>query len=77
MVTLYYSPTTKEISTWQDRLERMAIQHEVILQQELLQPQLQDGDEFVQGTAAIDNYLEKLEVFVKSWYEDRCDKYEF
>ena len=77
MITLYYSPITKEITNWQDRLERMAIQHELVMQQELSQPQLQDGEDHVEGTAAIDMYLEKLEDFVKSWYEDRCDKYEF
>ncbi|MDO1450524.1 hypothetical protein Q0590_29885 [Rhodocytophaga aerolata] len=77
MVTLYYSPTTKQLTSWQDRLERMAIKHELVMQQDLSQPQLQYGEDHVQGTEAIEVYLDKLEDFVKSWYEDRCDKYEF
>jgi hypothetical protein len=77
MVTLHYPPMTDKIANWQDRLERMVIEHQLVPQEELTEPQLQYGEDFIQGTASIDAYLDKLEDLVKSWYECRCDKYEF
>ena len=77
MITLYYSSQTKEIPEWQNRLERMAIKHRLITKEEFADPQLQDGKECIKGAASIDAHLNKLEAFVQSWYEDRCDKYEF
>lgn len=77
MVTLYYPSTTQKIFVWQERLERMAIKHRLVQQQADSTPLLQYGEDQIQGTDAIDKYLDTLEELVKSWYEDRCDKYEF
>lgn len=77
MVKLYYPPSSQKINTWQDRLARMAMRHELIQRDELPQPYLRYGEEIVQGTDAIDTYLDELEELVKTWYECRCDKYEF
>jgi phage host-nuclease inhibitor protein Gam len=77
MLTLYYSSKTKEVAVWQDRLQRMTIKHRLIRKEELAEPQLLDGEDDIQGVASINIHLDKLEDFVKSWYEDRCDKYEF
>ena len=38
---------------------------------------LVDDKKIAEGKTAIDAYIDGLEQFVKSWYEDRCDKYEF
>lgn len=77
MVKLYHPPASEKINTWRDRLERMAIRHELIRQDDLSRPHLQHGEEIVQGADAIDTYLDELEALVKTWYECRCDKYEF
>jgi hypothetical protein len=76
MVTLYYSDADVKITTWQDRLAKMAIKHRLKRQEMGSEPHLQYGDDAARGAAAIDAYLDQLEVLVKSWYEDRCDKYE-
>ncbi len=76
MVRLYYSVADVKIAGWQDRLEKMAIKHALIPREEA-EPQLHYGDDVARGAAAIDAYLDGLEALVKSWYDDRCDKYEF
>ncbi len=77
MLLLQYPENTPEVTLWENRLATMALKYAFVLNPKLLEPQIQYDADFVQGTNAIDAYLDELEKFVKSWYEDRCDKYAF
>ncbi len=57
----------EKITNWQDRLERMVIQYQIIPEQELAEPQLRYEEDFIQGVDSIDAYLDMLEDLVKTW----------
>jgi hypothetical protein len=67
MVTLQYPPKIEKINIWQDRLEGMIIQYELIPEKELHEPQLRYEEDFIQGVDSIDAYLDMLEDLVKTW----------
>ncbi|RDC63793.1 hypothetical protein [Adhaeribacter pallidiroseus] len=77
MLLLQYPVNTPEVTMWENRLATMVITYALVLNPELQEPQIQYDADFVRGTNEINSYLDTLEDFLKSWYEDRCDKYEF
>ncbi|MCQ6957042.1 hypothetical protein [Mucilaginibacter aquariorum] len=77
MLTIYHHQDDKDVRAWKDRLDQLFVKYEFIEQENNEIPKLQDSDKQVNGKEAIDTYLDGLEQFVKGWYEDRCDKYDF
>ena len=76
MITIYY-PNGYDTTIWKERLDRTSLKYEFVLETHATQPRLVDGEEEADGIAAIEAYLENQEQFVKDWYEDRCDRYDF
>jgi hypothetical protein len=77
MITIFYPGTGHDITGWKERLDRTSLKYEFIIDDNTTVPRLADGDNRAEGIPAIESYLESQEQFVKDWYEDRCDKYEF
>lgn len=77
MITLFYEHANKDISTWTDRLDQLFLKYNLVEEPEAKFPRLIDNNKIAEGKTAIDDYIDGLEQFVKGWYEDRCDKYEF
>ena len=77
MITLTYPPETKEAATWEERIKTMSLPYLILKQNDLKELEIVDDEKHIQGVAAIENYLSNLEIFVNSWYEDRCDLYEY
>lgn len=77
MIKIYYSPGTTDVSAWKEKLEQIFADHEFIEQPNAIIPRLADDQKEITGVADIDAYLTTQLEFQESWYEDRCDKYEF
>ncbi|GAA4331560.1 hypothetical protein GCM10023149_37430 [Mucilaginibacter gynuensis] len=77
MITIFYPSNGLDITGWQERLDRASLTYELIIEENSTVPRLVDGDNVAEGIPAIEAYLESQEQFVKDWYDDRCDKYEF
>ena len=77
MITIFYEHGNKDISTWTDRLNQLFLKYNLVEEPEAEFARLVDDKKIAEGKTAIDAYIDGLEQFVKSWYEDRCDKYEF
>jgi hypothetical protein len=77
MVVIYYDKDNEEVNHLRERLEQMVVKHEFVKQEGLSQPKLMFGKDKIQGFSQVNNYLDELEIIIKSWYECRCDKYEF
>lgn len=77
MITLTYPPETKEAAGWEERIKTMSLPYLVREQANIQEPEIVDDGKHIQGIAAIENYLIDLETFVNSWYDDRCDLYEY
>jgi hypothetical protein len=77
MITLTYPPETKQAANWEERIKTMSLPYLILKQDDLQEPEIVDDGKHIQGVAAIENYLSNLEIFVVSWYEDRCDLYEY
>jgi len=77
MITIFHQHADKDIAAWKERLDQLFLKHEIIEDANLLLPRLVDDKKIAEGKPAIDAYIDGLEQFVKGWYEDRCDKYEF
>ncbi|MDT3402025.1 hypothetical protein [Mucilaginibacter terrae] len=78
MITIFYPEKGHDITGWKERLDRTSLKYEFIIDNNNINaPRLVDGDNHAEGIPAIETYLESQEQFVKDWYEDRCDKYEF
>jgi hypothetical protein len=77
MITVFYPRNGRDITGWQERLDRASLKYEFIIEDNATIPRLIDGEKKVEGGPEIEAYLESQEQFVKDWYEDRCDKYEF
>lgn len=77
MITIFYPQNGPDITGWKELLDRAFLKYEFIKQDNATPHRLVDGEKEVEGVPAIEAYLENQEQFVKDWYEDRCDKYEF
>jgi len=77
MITIFYEHANKDIGTWTDRLDQLFLKYNLVEEPEAEFARLVDDKKIAEGKTAIDAYIDGLEQFVKSWYEDRCDKYEF
>ena len=77
MITIFYQPNSLDITGWKERLDRTSLKYEFVEQGDSAVPRLVDGEKKMDGIPAIEAYLESQEQFVKDWYDDRCDKYEF
>ncbi|MDB5126981.1 hypothetical protein [Mucilaginibacter sp.] len=77
MITLTYPPETKEAASWEERIKTMSLPYLILKQNDIQVPEIVDDGKHIQGVAAIESYLSSLEIFVASWYEDRCDLYEY
>jgi len=77
MITIFYEHGNKDVSTWTDRLNQLFLKYNLVEEPEAEYARLVDDKKIAEGKTAIDSYIDGLEQFVKSWYEDRCDKYEF
>ena len=77
MITIFYEHANKDVSIWTERLDQLFLKYNMVEDSNLLLPRLVDDKKIAEGKAAIDAYIDGLEQFVKGWYEDRCDKYEF
>lgn len=77
MITIYYQPDSKEISSWKERLNQVFLKYELVKKDTAVIPKLVDGEKQIEGSPAIEAYLNGLEQFVKGWYDDRCDRHDF
>lgn len=77
MVILYYDKDNEEVRYLRERLEQMVVKHAFVKQEGLSEPELMLGKNMWQGFSQVKEYLDELEIIIKSWYECRCDKYEF
>ena len=77
MITIFYEHGNKDVSIWTDRLGALFLKYKTVEESEAEFPRLVDDKKIAEGKPAIDEYIDGLEQFVKGWYEDRCDKYEF
>ena len=77
MITIFYEHGNKDVGIWTDRLDSLFLKYSTVEEAGAEFPRLVDGKKIAQGKRAIDEYIDGLEYFVKGWYEDRCDKYEF
>jgi len=77
MITIFYEHANKDVSIWTERLDQLFLKYNMVEDSNLLLPRLVDDKKIAEGKAAIDAYIDSLEQFVKGWYDDRCDKYEF
>ena len=77
MITIFYEHGNKDISIWRDRLDALFLKYSTVEESEAEFSRLVDDKKIAEGKTAIDAYIDGFEQFVKGWYEDRCDKYEF
>jgi len=77
MITISYPRNGLDVSAWTERLDRTSLRYEFIMDEHTTVPRLVDSGKEAVGIPAIEAYLEGLEQFVKDWYDDRCDKYDF
>ena len=77
MITIFYKHGNKDVSIWTDRLDALFLKYKTVEESEAEIARLVDDKKIAEGKPAIDEYIDGLEQFVKGWYEDRCDKYEF
>ncbi|WP_454804286.1 hypothetical protein [Mucilaginibacter phyllosphaerae] len=77
MITISYPRNGLDVSDWKERLDRTSLRYEFIMDDHATVPRLVDSGKEAEGIPAIEAYLEGLEQFVKDWYDDRCDKYDF
>ena len=77
MITIFYERSNKDVSIWTNRLGALFLKYSTVEEAEAEFPRLVDDRKIAEGKTAIDAYIDGLELFVKGWYEDRCDNYEF
>jgi len=77
MITIFYPRNGFNILGCKERLDRALLKYELVMVSESTEARLVDGETEVEGMAAIEAYLEREQQFVNSWYEDRCDVYDF
>ena len=77
MITIFYPQNSVEIRGWKERLDMAFLTFEAIMVDRSSVPKLVDGENKAEGIAAIEAYIDSQEQFVRGWYEDRCDVYEF
>ena len=77
MITIFHQHADKDIGVWTERLDQLFLKYNIVEDPHVGLPRLVDDKKIAEGKAAIDAYIDGLEQFVKGWYEDRCDKYEF
>ena len=77
MITIFYEHGNKDVSIWRDRLDALFLKYSTVEESEAELPRLVDDKKIAEGKPSIDAYIDDVEQFVKGWYEDRCDKYEF
>jgi hypothetical protein len=77
MVVIQYDKNDEKVEYLRDRLKQMVVKHKLVKLEGLLEVELMFGKDKIQGFLHVKEYLDELEVLIKSWYECRCDKYEF
>lgn len=66
---------TSDNISLQQRVNALLIPSEVIQDKLAEAPLLIDGDNKITGKVEINEYLDKLDGFVKQWYACRCDMF--
>lgn len=72
MITITYAKSDAELERILEKLKNLSLAHKLINSTEVAEIQLEDGIEKVQGEAAIQAYLEKLEGELGQWYYCSC-----
>jgi hypothetical protein len=77
MVVIYYDKDDEKVKYLRDRLKEMVVKHELVKIAGLTEVELMFDKDKIQSFVQVKEYLDELEILIKSWYECRCDKYEF
>ncbi len=77
MIILKYPEGSKELMDWKSRLASMTVPH-LLIEHSNEQPSIQENNKAeIVGAESIDLFLGQYERDLRSWNQDRCDKWFF
>lgn len=72
MITIHYPQQDESLARIEEKLKSLSLAYKKQEDAEVKAPTLKDGTETVNGEAAIQTYLEKLEGELGQWYYCAC-----
>jgi len=74
MIRLKVNPEKPDQLQLQERLKELSLAHQLILSENLIEPELEEGDQSLTGIVSIHQHIDELEKVLSQWYDCRCDK---
>lgn len=74
MIVLRYPSVTPQLEDWQDAMQRLALAHKLVQDEQLEAPLLTHSGAEYQGPEAISAYIDQLDEESADWWYCRCDR---